>query len=75
MSPSLAAEVVDRINALPEEKQQRVLQFIRSLSTEEPWLFSGRELLRMAGTISPEDGAEMARAIEEGCERIDPNEW
>jgi hypothetical protein len=31
----------------------------------------GRDLLRFAGTLSPEDAEEMRQAIEEGCEQID----
>jgi hypothetical protein len=33
----------------------------------------GKELLRFAGTISPEDCRRMAEAIEVGCERVDPS--
>jgi hypothetical protein len=35
----------------------------------------GRQLLRFAGAIPPEDLALMERAIEEGCERIDGDDW
>lgn len=34
----------------------------------------GKDLLRFAGTISAEDADEMMRAIEEGCERIEPDD-
>lgn len=35
----------------------------------------GRELLRFAGTIPPEDCRRMEEAIEAGCERVDPGAW
>ncbi len=35
----------------------------------------GKDLLRFAGTIPAEDVDEMMRAIEEMCERVDPDEW
>jgi len=36
---------------------------------------SGRHLLRFAGTIQVDDFQIMKRAIEDGCERIDIDEW
>ncbi|AEG15937.1 hypothetical protein Desku_2403 [Desulfofundulus kuznetsovii DSM 6115] len=35
----------------------------------------GRDLLRFAGVIPPEEGELMKRAIEDACERVDTNEW
>jgi len=35
----------------------------------------GRDPLRFAGTIDADSAREMEEAIEEGCERIDPEEW
>jgi hypothetical protein len=42
---------------------------------ESPRGTPGRDLLRFAGTLDSADLAAMARAIEEGCEAVDPNEW
>lgn len=36
---------------------------------------SGKSLLKFAGMISKEELQLMSAAIEEGCERIDTNEW
>jgi hypothetical protein len=33
------------------------------------------DLMRLVGSISKEDLRKMETAIEEGCERIDPDEW
>lgn len=35
----------------------------------------GAEIVQLAGILPDEDAEQMLRAIEEGCERIDPNEW
>ena len=35
----------------------------------------GKEFLRFAGTIPPEDCRRMEEAIEAGCERVDPGAW
>lgn len=32
-------------------------------------------LLRLAGVLGAKDAALMARAVEEGCERVDPRDW
>jgi len=36
---------------------------------------SNKNLLALAGTISKKDIKLMEKAIEEGCENIDSNEW
>jgi len=36
---------------------------------------SGRDLLRFAGILDAESAREMEEAIEEGCERVDLDEW
>jgi hypothetical protein len=58
---------------LPESQQRCVLDFLNTLPrrTEPP----GRNLVALAGTISPQDLRLMTSAIENGCERIDQGEW
>jgi hypothetical protein len=51
------------------------VDFAHSLAEGRPRGTPGRELLKFAGILSPEEAKEMTDAIEEGCERIDPNEW
>ena len=36
---------------------------------------SGASLLRFAGAIDPQDLDAMRAAIDEGCERVDGNDW
>lgn len=62
------------IEKLPESQIDILLNFIHSLLTIEKGI-SGNELLRFAGVIPSSDLEIMAKTIEDGCERINPNEW
>jgi len=48
---------------------------VRETQPAAPRGVPGRDLLRFAGTIDAESAREMEEAIEDGCERIDPEEW
>ena len=57
---------------MPMEKltplqQKQVLDFALELSGELSKRYPGEKLLKLAGTISPEDLETMRQAIEEGC--------
>jgi len=68
-------ELLKQMEQLSPALQRRVLDFACSLAKPAPRGTPGRELLRFAGIMTPEEGKEFLRAIEEDCERIDPNEW
>jgi len=65
----------DQLARLPVEKQQQVLEFVRSLSRGERVGVPGRNLLRFAGTIDRKDLIAIEKAVNAGCEQIDANEW
>ncbi len=68
------SQLVEQLEKLPLSKQQRVLDYARSLA--EPLRGSpGKDFLELCGTLSPEAAEEMTRAIEEGCEQIDLDDW
>ncbi|HET6231443.1 MAG TPA: hypothetical protein VFE05_15320 [Longimicrobiaceae bacterium] len=71
---ALEREIIERLAALAPNQQKQVLEFVRGLD-EAPKRGSGESLLRFAGALPPEDVAAMARAIEEGCENVDPHGW
>ena len=73
--PSLKKEILSHLDSLPYDLQQKVLEFIRSLSSKLPTGVSGKDLLRFAGKISKEDIKKMNESIEKGCERVDLSEW
>ena len=74
------------IDQLPEEKLSEVKTFLATLLEEKfveelpksplpgPGM-SGKELLKISGTINKDDIALMKKAIEEGCENVDLKEW
>jgi hypothetical protein len=75
MDTPIVDKVIEQLKALPQELQWRVLEFTRALAQSTPRGVPGEQLLRFAGTISPEDAKLMHDAIERGCEQVDTNEW
>ncbi|NJM41241.1 MAG: hypothetical protein HC853_10985 [Anaerolineae bacterium] len=61
--------------ALPYDLQQAVLRFIQQLKQAVPQGVAGNKLLKFVGLIPQDDLRTMSAAIEEGCERIDGDEW
>ena len=72
---ALKKEIFDQLEKLDVPKQQQVLQFARALAAAEPEGVPGKELLRFAGAIEHDDLQRIAQAIEEGCERVNLDEW
>lgn len=71
---SIVEAVVEQIKALPENLQLRVLRYARTLAPR-PAGVPGSQLLRFAGAIGSDDLRVMQEVIEQGCERIDADEW
>ena len=72
---ALEQELRDSLAALAPEQQRQVLEYARSLGAAPQQGVAGEVLLRFAGTMSHEDAAELARAVEEDCETVDPHGW
>ena len=68
------SQLLEQLDKLPLPKQQRVVEFAKSLTEPVPSA-SGRDFLELCGILPPEDAEEMRRTIEEECERIDPDGW
>jgi hypothetical protein len=68
-------EILDEVHKLRTTQQRKVLAFARSLTSAELRGVSGKSLLQFVGAIDKEDLLEMAQAIHEDCERVEPNEW
>ena len=68
-------ELVAVFGQLPPAQQRQVLAFTRSLARDLPVGISGDQVLRFAGTLTDDDAALFEKSIEQGCERIDGNEW
>jgi hypothetical protein len=68
-------ELQRRLSRLGPVEKARVLEYTRSLDEPRQQGTPGAALLRFAGSIPAESLREMADAIEEGCERVDPDGW
>ena len=75
MPSALIQEVVEHLEALPQNLQEKVLQLVRELDSTTQYGTPGQDLLQFAGTISNSDLELMKEAIERGCEQVDLNEW
>jgi hypothetical protein len=68
-------ELQQRLSLLGPAEKRRVLEYARGLGEPPRRGTPGAALLRFAGSIPAEDVREMADAIEEGCEQVDPDGW
>lgn len=75
MKQSTVSQVVEKLTHLPDDLQQKVLEFVKALTASVQHGASGREMLRFAGAIPLNDLHLMRLAIEAGCEQVDVNEW
>ena len=73
MNKPLKDKVIEQMDRLDAPQQRQVLDFARRL-TAAPSV-PGQDLLRFAGSLPPADLAEIAQAIKEGCETVEPNAW
>lgn len=74
-NPLIQKQILTQLNKLSDEQQKQVLDFTRFLTMTKPDGVPGKELLRFAGTITPEDAKLMLEAIDEDCGRTNLNEW
>ncbi len=68
-------ELLYQVKRLPVDMQLQVLQFARALEISTHVPSSGSSMLSFAGTIPQADLDVMAKAIHDGCERVDADEW
>lgn len=75
LSATVKKEIITQIRQLDYEYQRRVLDFARALAITGPKGPHGKQLLSFAGSIPAADLKAMKKAIEDGCEKLDLNEW
>jgi hypothetical protein len=68
-------EIIKRLDRLPFEIQIKILDLAEAAATSSQKGVSGKKLLRFAGILNADDVNEMTQAIENGCEKVDINEW
>jgi hypothetical protein len=72
---SIERELVDEFSKLSTEQKKRLLNYARSLSGVSTTGVAGKTLLKFQSTIPPLELELISKAIEEDCEKINPNEW
>jgi hypothetical protein len=75
VNPTVKDQILTDLEQLSPEKQARAAQLVHDLVSSTPKGVPGRMLLRFAGVLDPQSVREMTEAIEEGCERVDLDEW
>ena len=70
-------QLMDYLRRMSHDQQQRLLDYARQIQDIPPSGIPGEVLVERARSIDwpPEDLAEMVAAIEEDCERVDPDGW
>ncbi len=75
MNRAIEREIRQQLERLAPEQQRQVLDFARALPAPIRPGVSGEVTVHFAGTIPKDDLAIISKAIEEGCERVNPGEW
>ncbi len=73
--PDVKDRIMRDLDRLSPEQQRRAAELVGGLVSSLPQGASVEDLLKVAGTLDAESAREMMQAIEEGCERVDPDEW
>jgi len=66
--------IVEELKTLPPDGLDSAADYIHRLKTISRAERSAI-IERTAGSLTPQEGDELARIIEEGCERIDERGW
>lgn len=75
MSDTVITKVVERMEMLPSDLQQLVLEFVQTLQSTRRRGVAGPQLLHFAGAISGEDLDRMQHTVTAECAQINLNEW
>ena len=71
MKPTYRDQISDLLDELPEENVRALLELLRRPGPRK----RPRRWSSAVGSVSHTDAQQMRRAVEEGCESIDPNSW
>ena len=75
MDTPILDKLIEQLKIMPQDLQWRVLEFARTISGSTIQGVPGRQLLRFAGSIPPDDVQLMRQAIEQDCEQVDLDDW
>lgn len=66
--------ILEELKALPAAKLAEAASYIHHLKASSA-LERRAALANTAGTLTVDEADELARIIEDGCERVDAHEW
>jgi len=72
---SIKEKIIEQIEKLNPEQQKQILNFAKVFELGKSKGVKGKELLRFSGAIEKSDLDIMELAIEEGCEKVNVNDW
>jgi hypothetical protein len=75
MENPIVMRVIERMESLPTDLQQLVLEFVQTLHSSTQTGVSGQVMRQFAGTIAGDELERMRRAIMNDCEQVQLNEW
>jgi len=67
--------IISSLDKLPLDLQKKVQDFVNALVITLPKGVPGESMLSFVGELNKSDASEMIQIIEEGCEKVDINEW
>ena len=67
-------EILHYLNLLEQSSRNKALAYIKALFKSTPSK-KNKDILSFAGVFGKDDLDEMEKAITEGCEKPDLNEW
>ena len=72
--PTVKEQILSDLDRLSPDLQERAAELVHGLVGSLPKGASVEDLLSV-GTLDEQAAREMMQAIEDGCERVDVNEW
>jgi hypothetical protein len=72
--PTVKEQILSDLDRLSPDQQKRAADLVHGLVASLPKGASVEDLLSV-GTLDEQAAREMTQAIEEGCERVDVDEW
>jgi hypothetical protein len=71
MATTPREEVIEQLAGLSDENLRALVAVLQQMKKEE----FARRWSQVIGSLPDEDAEEMRRAIEEGCENVNPDSW
>ncbi|MFO7890069.1 MAG: hypothetical protein R6V04_06995 [bacterium] len=75
INPRIKKEILEQLDHLKFEQQNQILQYINNLTHQRKHSVNGKKLLDFAGEIDEGDLKIISDVIEQGCEKVNPDEW